>query len=108
MPLTLAEIQRNHDLSGDEVLALREHLPTAELAEAMADPALTHERLTMVVQGLQEAAAPAEVTALDVFMKIITAMVAVAGVVIPLAGAVSGVLGAVNAARSLSAAPAKV
>ena len=100
MPVTsLDDVQRIARLSDAEVVALV-NLPTKDL-EDLLDPALTREDLVLIVRAKQEAVAPAVVTSWDTFLKVIQAIVAVAGVVEPIATAVTSVIGVVSAAKNV-------
>jgi hypothetical protein len=95
---SLDEIQRAAKLSDEEVVALV-NLPAMDMNDLL-DPRLTHDDLALIVRAKQESAAPAVVTSLDVFLKVISTIVTVAGAVIPIATAVTSVLGVVKSAQS--------
>lgn len=100
MSLKLEEVPGFETMTSTQLVALQS-LPEKDLLDIQS---LSVEDAKLVIKGLQEGATDHVATGWDVFLQVLSAIVAVAGVVTPVAGAVSAVLGVANTASALKAA----
>lgn len=89
MVLRLEEVPGFETITSTQLVALQS-LPEKDLNDIKA---LSVEDAKLVIQGLQEGAEPHVSTGWDTFLTVLNAIVLIAGVVTPVAGAVSAVMG---------------
>jgi hypothetical protein len=103
MSLAFDRVQEVAQLNGDELKVLLK-LPERDL-EDLLDPALSHDDQLRIIQAYKEAAAEREVTSgWEIFLtRWLPAILQIAGSVMPIVGAVTSILGVIQAGKAAAA-----